>query len=585
SAHNYLVIGRLAAGTSIERARAEMTSLSQAMARTFGNDTQAVDAEVTPLREFVVGSYRAMLTVVFAASALVLLIACTNLVSAQLARGWSREREIAVRSALGASRGRIARQLSIESVVLVVCGTGMALVFALAMTRALKAFGASLIPRLNEMSFDFRVVAFVIGAAIATVLLVGLYPATRLSRAAADAALRSSRGAATAIRASLWRLLVGFEVALAVVLLVGSALLVRTLHNILTSNSGIDVRGVITAAMMPRGEDAGRLDELSQSLGRVPGVEGVAFTNQLPFAWGSIAAPVRRPSDPVDHDWPAFAGFRLVSPDYFSVLRQPVLRGRSFTRADASGAEPVAIVTPGIAKKLWPGENPIGKKVATNYLDGSETVVGVVAEASSWSMPRGSQNEIFAPIAQHASALQGQLVAVLRTAKDPALVTTLVHAEIRRLLPRSPARMGTIEERVARSADDRRFAMLAITAFGATALLLAAAGIYGVVWYVVTTRTREIGIRLALGATAGRVQREFLGGALGVAAAGAGVGLVASAAASRYLSASLYGVSHLDPAAYLAGATVAMVAALAGAFVPAWRSSHVDPAVPLRMEG
>jgi predicted permease len=366
-------------------------------------------------------------------------------------------------------------------------------------------------------------------------------------------------------------------------LVIGSALLVRTLRNILAAETGFDSHGIVTAAITPQESDASRFDEVVGALRALPGVEGVAFTSNLPLQWGYYSGPVRRPTDPKDRDWPAMAGFRVVTPEYFTVLRQPLLRGRTFTAADRPGAPGVAIVTPGIAEKLWPGEDPIGKTIATNYLFNDWlTVVGVAAEASSWSMPHGTQNEIYVPFAQRSGSIGQQVIAVLRTEGRPDAVMSATRRRLRELLPHSPAQIGTIDERIAKSAADRRFAMLALTAFGMIAIVLAAVGIYGVMWYIVSTRTHEIGVRMALGATATRVRRDVLSSAAAMAATGILAGLAGGAYATRYLQASLYGVSRLDMRVYLLGTAVTLGIALMAAYVPAWRSSRVDPMEAIR---
>ncbi len=585
SAHNYMVIGRLKAGVTLAAARSDMTALSKSLLAEYGTDTQAVDADVVSLRDHVVDDYRIMVTIVFAAAGLVLLIACTNLVSAQLARGWAREREVVVRAALGASRGRIVRQLVLESAVLVAAGTLVGAVLAALAVRLVKIFGAAFVPRLNELSIDGRVLGFVAAIAAATTLLVGVYPALRLANRDAGLALRS-RGSGMTVRASVWRLLVGFEVALAVMLLIGSSLLIRTLHNILNADTGFDAQHIVTAAITPNDSTGDKLEQIRRELAALPGVEGAAYTNQLPLTWGNSAGPVRRTTDPLDRDWPAMAGFRVVSPDYFAVLRQPVLRGRTFATTDRVGAPNVAIITPGIASKLWPGEDPIGKTIATNYLFNDWlTVVGVATEASSWTMPRGAQNEIYVPLAQHLSRTEGQLVVMIRTSGDPHALVPVVRSRLRELLPTSPAQLGTMDDRIARSAADRRFAMLALTAFSLIALLLAAVGVYGVIWYIVATRTHEIGIRMALGATGAMVRREVLGAALVMAGTGIAAGVLGGIVTTRYLQATLYGVSRLDPRTYIIGAGIALLTALLAADVPARWSSRVDPMTAIRGDG
>jgi hypothetical protein len=277
------------------------------------------------------------------------------------------------------------------------------------------------------------------------------------------------------------------------------------------------------------------------------------------------------------------AGFRVVSPEYFAVLRQPMLRGRAFTTSDRVGAPGVAIITPGIAEKLWPGQDPIGKTIATNYLfDDWLTVVGVAAEASSWSMPHGTQNEIYVPLDQRPGSIGQQLIAILRTEGKPSAVMAATRARLHAIIPHSPAQIGTIDDRIANSAADRRFAMLALTAFGVIAIILAAVGIYGVMWYIVSTRTHEIGVRMALGATAARVRQDVLSSAASMAATGVVVGLAGGAYATRYLRASLYGVSRSDPRVYLLGGAITLGIAVFAAYVPAWRSSRVDPMEAIR---
>ena len=298
--------------------------------------------------------------VVFGAAAMVLLIACTNLVSAQLARGLARQREVAVRAALGASRGRLVRLLFAETALLVVFGSVLGAAVALLLTRA----GASCSARAwcrgsTSSAVDGNVLAFVGAVAVTAAVIAGLYPALRLAGGDPGDALRASRGEGAVVRRSVWRVLVGFEVATAVVLLVGSALLIRTLYNILNADTGFDPHGVVTASISPTGLTPEKVERIRAELAAVPGVTGVAFATQLPLTWGNQSAPVRRPGDPIDHDWLAMGGFRVVSAQYFAVLRQPILRGRAFTDAGSRGYRAsVAIITPGIAEKLWPGQDP-----------------------------------------------------------------------------------------------------------------------------------------------------------------------------------------------------------------------------------
>jgi predicted permease len=559
SAHNYMVVGRLKPTSTIAAARAEMTALSKSMLASYGNETEAADVEVRSLRDYLVSNYRTMLAVVFGAASLVLLIACTNLVSAQLARGWTREREVVIRAALGASRGRLTRQLLVESVLLVGAGAAIAAGLAVLATRVVRTLGAGFVPRLNELTVDGRVFAFVGVIAALTALLVGVYPALRLARGDAGLVLRATRGSAVAIRTSVWRLLVGFEIALAVVLLAGSALLIRTLHNILTADTGIESRGSADGGdLAARGRHWP-----ARSVARRP--EGASrrrrrrLRRSSAVCVGNRSAPVRRPGDPVDHNWPAFAGFRVVTSDYFSVIRQPVLRGRASTASDRDGAPLVAVITPGIAKSC--GLGSINRPDHfTNYLfDQWMTVVGVLPRhrAGRCRAARRMRSTF-----RSSSIRRRPRVSSSRSCARRAIRTRSSHlcADVfGSRVPTSPAQVGTLDDRIARSAADRRFAMLALTVFGAIALVLAAVGIYGVIWYIVTTRTHEIGVRMALGATAGLVQREILGGALTMAAAESLS--VPSRACSPALSA-IHAVRRVAPrsSTYVGGAIVALLA-------------------------
>lgn len=583
---NYRIVGRLAPGTTIEGARAEMRILSQALLATYGTETSAADADLTPLREYIVGKYRVTVVVVLAAAGLVLLVACTNLISAQLARGLTRGRELAVRAALGASRGRLVRRLLLESTMLSVAGAAAGAILAIGLTRVVRTFGVGLVPRLEELHVDAGMLAFAAGTSILTAVLIGLYPALRLANGDPASLLSGARGSSGTVRATVWRLLVGFEIATAIVLLVGSALLVRTMRNILTADTGVEAHGILTALMVADDTvNVGQLRQLEQQLASLPGVRGVAFANHLPFDWGGTAGPVRRLTDPVDRDYPAMAGFRLVTDDYFSVVRQPLLRGRAFTSADRVGTPLVAIVTPGIATALWPGRDPIGQHIVSNYLWNQDlTVVGVETEASIWNLPRGEQNEIYVPLAQHPTRAERQLVALVRATGNPADLIPAVRARLREVAPNVPARLGTLDERIARSAADRRFATVALTIFGAIAMLLAGIGIYGTMSYTVAARTHDIGVRIALGATPGQVQSAEIAEAASVAVAGIVVGLAVAFITTRYLQASLYDVSRLDPMSYLAASATALVTALAGAFAPSRRSSRVDPLIALRSD-
>jgi predicted permease len=584
SCHNYVVVGRVAAGTSIEAGQAAMTAAQKALRAAYGTDTEGVDASVTPLRDYLVRNVRVTLAAVFSAAALVLIIACTNLVTAQLARGLTREREVAVRAALGASRGRIVRQLFLESLILAVGGALLGVALAFALVVAVKSLGAGLLPRLGELAIDGRILGFTIALTALTSVLIGLYPAIQLSSARPGDAIRgAARDPRSGAASRVWPALIGFEIAVAVVLTIGSGLMLRTMRNIISNDVGFDPRGIVTVQFSYDSMPLSDLARLRGELASAPGATDAAYVTRFPLSWGNENGPLMRPTDV----WPKFptrAGFRAVSAGYFSVMRQPMLRGRAFTSADVAASTRVAIITPGVAQVLWPGENPLGKQVKTAYLDSMLTVVGVVAEASSWSQPRGTQNEIFVPLAQVPVRARQQLVAVVRTSGDPRAAVAGIRARLREAAPALAAKFDTIEDRISRTAADRRFAMYALLAFASIALLLAGVGIYGVMSYAVAARTHEIGVRMALGATPGGILGLMLRSAVVMAVIGVVLGVGGGWMATRYITSILYGVTGTDPVVYGGGVAFLFAAALAGALAPALRSSRVDPLVAIRGE-
>jgi putative ABC transport system permease protein len=584
NAHYLSVYARIKPDKPLASARTEMTALAARLATAFGPNEQAQDVEVTPLREHTVGNQRSVLIVVFLAAMLVLLVACTNLVSAQLARGVARAREIAVRAALGASRARLLRHLLAESALLALAGGVLGVVLAFALAAMVRTIGAGLLPRLAELSIDGRVLAFVVVTTCLVASAIGAYPAVRAARRdPADVLRGAGRGDSGAVRAAIWRVLVGGQVAMAVMLIAASSMLVRTLHNILNDDVGFEVHGLITASLSSGDAPVSRLLEIRQKLAELPGVKGVAYSSYFPMDFGNWSAPVLRPTDPPDHDWPAMAGYRVVTSNFFDVMRLPIVRGRGFLAEDREGTPYVGIISTSLADKLWPNENPIGKRLRSNQDPNHEFyVVGVANEAVNWAYPRGVQHEVYVPFAQHPE-WQHDPIAFIR-GDAPATLVTEVRASLRANARDVPATVARLDDRVAATAASRRFAMVAIVAFGGIALILAAIGVYGVLAYTVTTRRFEIGVRMALGATSDAILRNTLGGAAAMAMWGIVAGAVGALGATRYIAKLLYGVTPSDPAAYLAGAGLLLVAALLGAYAPARRASQVDPLSAIRGE-
>ena len=447
-----------------------------------------MDVDIRDLREYLVADARPLLLVVLGGAALVLVIACTNLLSAQLARAWTRASEVLVRTALGASRGRLLRQLMIENAILVLAGAAAGLGLAVALTRLVAFLGADQLPRLNDLSIDGRSVGFTVAVSMATLVVVGIIRALRLSRADAAGALPQHA------RCGRRRTGVGLAHVAGsrnrarprIVDRIGAARPDARQHHDgrhrLRRARAVDgVHHADRARCAPRGRAA--------RFGVAAGGRRRRLHDSAPAVLGANAGPVRRRTVPPGPNWPAFAGFRMVSPGYFEVLRQPVLQGRAFTQADGEHGEPVAIITPGIAQALWPGQNPVGQTIGTNGL------VGRVAHRrrrrgrmpSIWSQPKGSQNEILSWYEQHLNKLpsQGQIIAMIRASRAPGALSEPVRQSLRRTLPDSPALIRPMEARIEQSAASRRFVMVALTTFASVAIRSRSIGIYGVMWYLV----------------------------------------------------------------------------------------------------
>ena len=585
NAHNYVVVGRLAPGSTIETARAEMKQITHRLKEQYGDENQAVDALVVPLHEFVVGDQRHLLFLLLGAASLVLLIACVNLVSSQLARGTVRQRELVVRAALGAGRAQLIRQLLLESVVLSALGAAAGVALAVVLLKAARVIGTGMIPRIAEVAIDANVMMFTIVVAALSVLITGVYPALRLSARSMGSLRTRGMQAGNEGRSYVWGVLVGAEVAIAVVLLVGSGLLIRSLHNILTMNPGFEAAGLMTVSMSPSDSlKPGGMQRIENELRSLPGVQSAGMINVLPLQWGNWYGPVLRPEDP-PANWPAMAGFRMVSPTYFETLRLPIIRGRGFTDADRKGSPRVIVISNQLGERLWPGQDPIGKTMKTNYVyDTLMTVVGVVPEAQNWKNVGTAQNEVYVPYAQNEGVRVSQLSIVLRTSVEPEQLTGAVRARMRTIAPDMPIEFKTMSARIEDTAKDRRFAMVVLTAFAAVALALAAVGIYGVVSYSVAVRTREIGVRMALGATSSLVLQETVGRVVITAGIGVIAGLFTGALATRALQGLLFGVQALDRTSFLLGAFALLATATLAAFVPAFRSSRTDPLIALRSD-
>jgi putative ABC transport system permease protein len=592
--HNYRAVAKLKAGVSVAQAQADLDAISARLEQQYPAENKDWGALVVPLHEDLVGDARTALLVLLGAVALVLLIACANLANLMLARTHGRAREIALRGALGASRGRVVQQLLAEGVLLGI-GGGVAgfLAASYGVDALLATFGDAL-PRVQEVAVDGRVLAFTAAISIVTGMAAAFFPAWRLSGRDANAVLREggARGHSGG-DGRLRQTLVVSEVALALMLLVGAGLLMRSLTSLRAVDPGFDAVNVLTASIgVPMARYSTPelrnqfFDRVRQGVAALPGVERAAWVDSVPLQGGSTQYVEPEGHPPVqDSELPTVA-VRLPSPGYFATARIPIVAGRDFTEADSYGAPGVLVVSRRTAERFWPGQNPIGKRITLKMMSPEpREVVGVVGEVKIGALDAGaadSETAIYAPAAQF--AFNGATL-VVRTTVPPESVSQPVVSVVRAIDPEQPVLdIQPLTRVVEESLGQRPTAMRLLMAFAALALLLASVGIYSVLAYTVRQRVREIGIRLALGAPATGVVRLVLLDGLKPTLAGVVLGLALAAALVRVLTALLFGVSPYDPGTFTAVAVLVLAVGTVATLIPAYRATRVDPIVTLRAE-
>jgi len=587
-------LGRLQAGSSRDAGLAELTAITGALWKEHPVDYPGGDVAVVPLSEQLIGSARPVLHVLLGAVGFVWLIACVNLTLLLLARASHREREIAVRMALGARRGRVLRQLLSETCLLAVLGGAAGLVLTVVLPWALTAFGPRAIPRLSEVQLDGGVLLFTLGLSLATGLLAGLAPALRLTRGRLPGALREggTRTSAGAPGRRLRGLLVVAEVALSLSLLVGAGLMVRSLWRLLDLPPGFDAGRVLTMQVSlvgPRYETDGAVrrhhDEVLARLRALPGVEAAAVASQVPLAGnydshgfhaeGRMAAnPEQDPS----------AQRYAVSPDYLRVMGIPLVRGRALAASDVDGAPRVVLINQTAAARVWPGSDPLGKRVKLGGTDGPWwTVIGVVGDVHHQRLDETPELQMYVPHAQWEA--DSQMIIAIRATGPPLELAAAAERVVRSVDPSQAIfQVAALDQYVSTSVAGRRLSLVMLAAFAALALLLSAIGIYGVTSYGVARRTHEMGIRLALGAQPVQLMGSILREGMALAAAGIAVGVAAALMLTRILGALLYEISPTDPATFVAVAAILAAVALLACYVPARRVLRVEPTEALRGE-
>jgi putative ABC transport system permease protein len=592
--HHLVAIGRLRDGVAITKAGAEMDTISAALSKAYPKEYDDSGVILTPIAEQLLGPASTPLYILLGAVSLVLLVACANLANLLLARATNREREVAVRTALGATRGRIIRQLLAETCVLGLLGAAAGLVPAYWMPRVVALVGTGDLPRLDQVRLDWRVLLFTVGIALLTGIAAGLAPAYRLSRTGVHGSLQEgARSSGSITNRRLRGLLIVSEVALSLTLLISAGLLLRSLSRLLVVSPGFDPANVLSMQTSVLGERFNHNEIVRQyfadaveRLRALPGVQSAAAASQIPLAGnmdrygfhaeGKIHAnPEEDPS----------AERYCITPGFLETMRIPLLRGRDISPADTATAPQVLLISDTTARRMWPGEDPIGKRVKLGGVDKPWwTVVGVTGDVHHVGLDAAPDMQMYIPHEQWPFP-DGLMIFVIRSAGVPAAISSAAQQAIHSLDPTQPiSRITPLENYVGLSVQGRRFALILIGVFAAIALALSVVGIYGVTAYSVAQRTREIGIRVALGAQRGELFGLLLRQGMLLVMYGVIAGVLASVAFTRFLASLLFDVQPTDPATFASVMLLVAVAAAAACFIPARRAMRVDPIVALRYE-
>jgi len=608
--HYFLASAMLRPGITLVQANAQVKLAASQFHRIYPESNPQQSFEVAPLRDSIVGDARKSLLILLGAVSLVLLIACANVANLLLVRATGRKREFAIRSALGAGRGQIVRQLLTESVLLAVSGGILGLALGFAGVRALLAISPAGLPRIGEdgaaIGVDWRVLGFTLGVSVLTGIVFGLFPALSASRPDLNSTLKeSSNRAGTGFRQSKTRsLLVISEVSLALVLLVGSALLIRTFIALRGVNPGFDSHNIVTLEMSLTGDRFQKTAGVAQlsrdgrdRLNAIPGVELSASTCCLPIQ-GEFGLPftiVGRPVDPAKGE--PGSGWMSASPDYYKLFKISVLQGREFNDSDTATSPHVMLINEALAKEFFPKQSPVGQQILIGHGVGPEfeeparQIVGVVGDTHEGGLGQDPGAMMIVPDTQVTDALTALNARILplrwalRTHGDPHQAVPAIAEQLRLASGGFPVtRIRTMDELVSRSTSRETFNMLLLTIFGAVALVLAAIGIYGLMAYSVQQRTQEMGIRMALGADRSTIRKLVVWQGMRLALAGVVLGVGAAFALTRLIASFLFGVKWWDPLVFVSVPVILSAVALLAVWLPATRAAKLDPMQALRVE-
>lgn len=589
------VVARLKPGLSIAQAQAQMDVLTRNFEKADPRWKGWFNTRLTPLMNQVVGDAQRPLLLILSAVGVVLLVACSNVANLLLARSFARKREFTLRAALGAGRGRIACQLLTESVILALTGGLLGTFLAFGGVFFVKAFGPASVPRLQELSLDWRILIFSVGLSILTGIFFGIAPAIVAARENVFTSLKEGGDRATAgAHRSLRNAFLVAQVALALVLVISAGLLVRTFFRLLSVDPGFRPIQVLTFDLSLPALKYPDQDHLVpvyrrvlENLKSVPGIEAAGVAESLPMGGEGESTVIKIVDHPAkDPKELPFANYTIVSPGYFAAVGASLLRGRDIADSDTAKSVPVTVINATMAKKYWPGEDPLGKQVAL----GSPryptwTIVGIVADIKHFSMREDVAPEMYVPYTQPQWPSMLTTHVAVRSTADNITLSTALRSAVHSADPDLPiANLAPLKTLVDQSMTQPRFAMLLLTSFAALALLLAAIGMYGVISYSVAQRTQEIGIRMALGAARASVFRMVLVQGARLAALGIAIGLITALAVTRLMNTFLFGIQATDPLTFAGVCVLLAAVALLACYLPARRATRVDPIVALRYE-
>jgi len=586
------VIARLKPGAGEAQARAELNAIAGRIEQQFPDTNSKVSVTLIPLQEFLVGPVKTQMLALLVAVSFVLLIACANVANLLLARSATREKEIAIRASLGAGRGRIARQLLSESLLLAAIGGAAGVSLAYGLVRLLVSFSPQGTPRLDEIGVDGRALVYATAITVLTGLFFGSAPVLQLFKADLNQSLRDAgKGLQVAMsgRRALSALVVA-ETALALMLLIGAGLLIRSFIRLQRVDAGFNPRNVLTAlvtlppAVYPeRNQIAPFYGQLLERVRTLPGAQSAAAVSSLPLAGfdNDAGFVIEGRPEPLPDQRPV-AWISSVSPDYFRTMGMRLVKGREFTERDNESAARVVIISEATARRHFPNEDPTGKRIGNGRPDGWREIVGVTADVKHFGLNQDARVSMFFPDRQQPSR---RMNIVVRTTADPMSLSSALRGAVAAMDKNlAVSNISAMDEITAQSIGQERFTLLLLGVFSTLALLLAAAGIYGVMSYAVAQRTHEIGVRMTLGAQTRDVLKLVVAQGMSLVLWGVGIGLASAFALTRLIRGLLFGVSATDPMTFVGVAALLALVALVACYVPARRASKVDPMVALRCE-